>query len=180
MKVKSESEVAQLVRPSVTPWTAAYQAPPSIGFSRQEYWSGVPLPSPCEASRLCAKDSSANVKPSAEGLGAGETLPGDRGADRCHHYTLLLPQEHTSRHFTKHSPAALLKSENLGSCNTTLLPDGVSEHESSGHSLPPTLKPASHSPAALLKPTGVCSPDIPTAFLRLANVPHPRTLQLPC
>ena len=29
-----------------TPWTAAYQAPPSIGFSRQEYWSGFPLPSP--------------------------------------------------------------------------------------------------------------------------------------
>jgi len=34
------------VRPSATPWTAAYQAPPSMGFSRQEYWSGVPLPSP--------------------------------------------------------------------------------------------------------------------------------------
>ena len=30
----------------VTPWTAAYQAPPSMGFSRQEYWSRVPLPSP--------------------------------------------------------------------------------------------------------------------------------------
>ena len=29
-----------------TPWTAAHQAPPSVGFSRQEYWSGVPLPSP--------------------------------------------------------------------------------------------------------------------------------------
>ena len=29
-----------------TPWTAAYQAPLSLGFSRQEYWSGVPLPSP--------------------------------------------------------------------------------------------------------------------------------------
>ena len=28
-----------------TPWTAAYQAPPSMGFARQEYWSGVPLPS---------------------------------------------------------------------------------------------------------------------------------------
>ena len=28
-----------------TPWTAAYQAPPSMGFSKQEYWSGVPLPS---------------------------------------------------------------------------------------------------------------------------------------
>ena len=34
------------VRLSVTPWTAAHQAPPSMGFSRQEYWSGVPLPSP--------------------------------------------------------------------------------------------------------------------------------------
>ena len=31
---------------SETSWTAAYQAPPSMGFSRQEYWSGVPLPSP--------------------------------------------------------------------------------------------------------------------------------------
>ena len=29
-----------------TPWTAAYQAPPSMGFSRQEYWSGLPSPSP--------------------------------------------------------------------------------------------------------------------------------------
>ena len=34
------------VRLFVTPWTAAYQAPPSMGLSRQEYWSGVPLPSP--------------------------------------------------------------------------------------------------------------------------------------
>ena len=30
----------------VTPWYVAYQAPPSMGFSRQEYWSGVPSPSP--------------------------------------------------------------------------------------------------------------------------------------
>ena len=45
MKVKSESEVAQLsVQLFVTPWTAAYQAPPSMGFSRQEYWSGLPNP----------------------------------------------------------------------------------------------------------------------------------------
>jgi len=41
-KVKSLSRV----RLFSTPWTAAYQAPPSVGFSRQEYWSGVPLPSP--------------------------------------------------------------------------------------------------------------------------------------
>ena len=42
MKVKSLSRVQLLG----TSWTAAYQAPPSMGFSRQEYWSGVPLPSP--------------------------------------------------------------------------------------------------------------------------------------
>ena len=42
VKVKSLSH-AQLL---ATPWTAAYQAPPSMGFSRQGYWSGVPLPSP--------------------------------------------------------------------------------------------------------------------------------------
>ena len=41
MKVKSLSRVRLLA----TPWTAAYQASPSMGFSRQEYWSGVPLPS---------------------------------------------------------------------------------------------------------------------------------------
>ena len=46
MKVKSESEVTQSVLLLATPWTAAYQAPPSMGFSRQKYWSGVPLPSP--------------------------------------------------------------------------------------------------------------------------------------
>ena len=45
MKVKSESEVAQSCPTLTTPWTAAYQAPPSMGLSRQEYWSGVPLPS---------------------------------------------------------------------------------------------------------------------------------------
>ena len=45
VKVKSLSRVRLLA----TPWTAAHQAPPSMGFSRQEYWSGVPLPSPQEA-----------------------------------------------------------------------------------------------------------------------------------
>ena len=45
VKVKSLSRV-RLVG---TPWTAAHQAPPSMGLSRQEYWSGVPLPSPSNA-----------------------------------------------------------------------------------------------------------------------------------
>ena len=42
VKVMSLSRIRLLA----TPWTAAYQAPPSTGFSRQEYWSGVPSPSP--------------------------------------------------------------------------------------------------------------------------------------
>ena len=46
VKVKSLSRVRLLV----TPWTVAHQAPPSMGFSRQEYWSGVPLPSPMHES----------------------------------------------------------------------------------------------------------------------------------
>ena len=45
-KVKSESQVAQSCLTLSNPMTAAHQAPSSMGFSRQEYWTGVPLPSP--------------------------------------------------------------------------------------------------------------------------------------
>ena len=61
MKVKSESEVAQSCQPLATPWTAAYQTPSSMGFSRREYWSGVPMPFPwiciyiCIAKVICIK-----------------------------------------------------------------------------------------------------------------------------
>jgi len=44
MKVKVK--LLSRVRLLATPWTAAYQAPPPVGFSRQEYWSGMPLPLP--------------------------------------------------------------------------------------------------------------------------------------
>ena len=60
VKVKSLSRVLLFV----TPWTAAYQAPPSTGFSRQEWWSGLPLPSPLtlwdtmNCSPICLWDSS--------------------------------------------------------------------------------------------------------------------------
>ena len=55
---KSESEVKVKVKSLsrvqifATPWTAAYQVPPSTGFSRQEYWSGVPFPSPSQKTRV--------------------------------------------------------------------------------------------------------------------------------
>ena len=52
MKVKSLSR-AQLL---ATPWIAAHQAPPSMGFSRQEYWGGVPLPSPLEEEKSTKKN----------------------------------------------------------------------------------------------------------------------------
>ena len=58
VKVKSLS----CVRLFTTPWTAAHQAPPSMGFSRQEYWSGVPLPSLRESHRAVEnQDSSPEV-----------------------------------------------------------------------------------------------------------------------
>ena len=43
---RSEVKSLSRVRLFATPWTVAYQAPPSMGFSRQEYWSGLPFPSP--------------------------------------------------------------------------------------------------------------------------------------
>ena len=51
MKVKLISRV----RLFATPWTVAYQVPPSMGFSRQEYWSGLPFPSPGNASKVMLK-----------------------------------------------------------------------------------------------------------------------------
>ena len=49
VRVKSLSRVRFLA----TPWTAAHQAPSSVGFSRQEYWSGLPLPSPFKPLGAC-------------------------------------------------------------------------------------------------------------------------------
>ena len=61
VKVKSLSRVWLLA----TPWTATYQAPPSMGFSRQEYWSGVPLPfATCFQRNIfsCPSNTNASVK----------------------------------------------------------------------------------------------------------------------
>ena len=58
VKVKSLSHVWLLV----TPWTAAYQAPPSMGFSRQEYWSGVPLPSPSRCTAIIISSTGCHLR----------------------------------------------------------------------------------------------------------------------
>ena len=49
MKVRVKVKLLSHVQLLVTPWTAAHQGPPFMGFSRQEYWSGVPSPSPNNA-----------------------------------------------------------------------------------------------------------------------------------
>ena len=61
MKVKSLSR-GQLF---VTPWTIAYQAPPSMGFSRQECWSGLPFPSPGDLPDLGIKPRSPTLQADA-------------------------------------------------------------------------------------------------------------------
>ena len=57
-KWKVKVKLLSRARLLATPWTAAYQAPPSMGFSRQEYWSGVPLPSPSSIIKTVIKEVS--------------------------------------------------------------------------------------------------------------------------
>ena len=56
-KWKLKMKLLSRVRLLATPWAAAHQTPPSMGFSRQEYRSGVPLPSPIEGSRTLLFES---------------------------------------------------------------------------------------------------------------------------
>ena len=60
-KWKLKVKLLSLVRLFTVPWTAAYQAPPSMEFSRQVYWSGVPLPSPMEKDREFPKKTYTSV-----------------------------------------------------------------------------------------------------------------------
>ena len=69
MKVKLLSRARLLA----TPWIAAYQAPPSMGFSRQEYWSGVPLPSPQSFSKNGIRDFPSGTMDKNPPVKAGDT-----------------------------------------------------------------------------------------------------------
>ena len=55
LQESKESEVVQSCPTLCDPWTIAHQAPPSMGFSRQEYWSGLPFPSPNPKERQCQR-----------------------------------------------------------------------------------------------------------------------------
>ena len=56
MEVKSESEVAQLCLTLSNPVDCSPRSPPSMGFSRQEYWSGVPFSSPGDLASLASAE----------------------------------------------------------------------------------------------------------------------------
>ena len=59
-----------------TPWTAAYQAPPSMGFARQEYWSGSPVPSPLTWSAAKSLQSCPTLCNAIDGSPPGSPVPG--------------------------------------------------------------------------------------------------------
>ena len=68
-KSKMKVKLLSRVRPSATPWSAAFQAPPSMGFSRQEHWSGVPLPSPRWNHIVCCNNPLLQSSSTSQGLG---------------------------------------------------------------------------------------------------------------
>ena len=63
--LQSESEVAQLCPTLCNPWTVVHPAPLSMGFSRQEYWSGLPFPSPGDLPNLGNKPRSPTLQADA-------------------------------------------------------------------------------------------------------------------
>ena len=79
MKVKSLS----LIQLLATTWTAAYQAPPSVGFSRQEFWSGVPLPSLPFRYNLNPYDYTVEVTNRFKGLDLIDRVPEELRTEVC-------------------------------------------------------------------------------------------------
>jgi len=75
----------------VTPWTAAYQASPSMGFSRQEHWSGLPFPSPMhESGKWKVKVKSlSRVRPSMTPWTAAHQAPLSMGFSRQEYWSGL-------------------------------------------------------------------------------------------
>ena len=101
MKVKSESEIAQTRTTLATPWTAAYQAPVSMGFSRQKYWSGVPLPSPSFVTReLQIKHKRDTPAYLFKWLSCGEKKTKTKNLAGSNHGRLEKWRNHDSRHWS--------------------------------------------------------------------------------
>ena len=78
---QNEVKLLSRVRLFATPWTVTHQAPPSMGFSRQEYWSGLPFPSPGDL-------PNPGVKVRSPGLQADSLLPEPPGKPQHLQYLL--------------------------------------------------------------------------------------------
>ena len=123
VKVKSFSRVQLLV----TPWTAAYQAPLSLGFSRQEYWTGVPSPSPRIEDRVTMNFSCGQCPRWCSGkkfaCNAGDT--GDLGLipglGRAPGEGKRLPNQYSGLENSKDSPWSHKKFDMTGEGNGTPL-----------------------------------------------------------
>ena len=75
------------VRLCVTPWTEAHQAPPSLGFSRQEHWSGLPFPSPVHESEKVKVKSLSRVWLLATPRTAAHQAPPSTGFSRQEYWS---------------------------------------------------------------------------------------------
>ena len=101
------------VRLSATPWTVAYQAPPSMGFSEQEYWSGLPFPSPGDLPDPGIEPGSPSLLPDfprgSDGKvsvynagdpgsipGSGRSSPGEGNGNPLQYYCLENPMDRRS------------------------------------------------------------------------------------
>ena len=83
------------VRLCATPQTAAHQAPPSLGFSREEYWSGLPFPSPMHKSEKVKVKSLSRVRLLATPWNAAYQAPPSMGFSRQEYWNgLPLPSPH--------------------------------------------------------------------------------------
>ena len=90
--ILSKVKLLSRVRLFVTPWTAAHQAPPSTGFSRQEYWSGLPFPSPGDLPDL-------GIEPRSPTLQA-DALTAEPPGKLSIYYTIFTSNYENSRYST--------------------------------------------------------------------------------
>ena len=112
VKVKSLSNVQLFA----TPRTATHQAPPSIGFSRQEYWSGVPLPSPfTDAAAAAAKllQSCLTLCDPTDGSPPGSPVPGILRARTLEWVAISFSDPHVLKNDAKCTMFSILSAKKL-------------------------------------------------------------------